>query len=97
VTSPSFIMIAEYCGRLPLYHIDLYRLDTEQIDPAALREYLYGKGVSAIEWVERLPAGVLTEYLEVQLTCVSPDEREIEIRAKGFRSRLVLDEVLRAV
>ncbi len=56
VTSPSFVLENQYRGRLVLYHVDLYRL--ERVEPElwdSLEEHLYGDGVSAVEWAERLP------------------------------------------
>src|SRR4030042_912303 len=59
--SPSFVIIRELHGRLPLYHIDLYRLDRieEGID-LGLDDYLYGRGVCVIEWADRA-LGILPE------------------------------------
>lgn len=55
VTSPTFALVNTYIGgRLPLFHLDLYRLDTrEQILAAGLDEYLHPRGVTVIEWAER--------------------------------------------
>jgi tRNA threonylcarbamoyladenosine biosynthesis protein TsaE len=56
VSSPSFVIENQYRGRLMLYHVDLYRL--ERVEPElwqALEEHLYGTGVTAVEWAERLP------------------------------------------
>jgi tRNA threonylcarbamoyladenosine biosynthesis protein TsaE len=56
VTSPSFVIENQYRGRLMLYHVDLYRL--ERVEPElwqSLEEHLYGDGVTAVEWAERLP------------------------------------------
>lgn len=56
VGSPSFVIESQYRGRLVLYHVDLYRL--ERIEPElleSLEEHLYGDGVAAVEWAERLP------------------------------------------
>ena len=56
VSSPSFVIENQYRGRLVLYHVDLYRL--ERVEPElwqSLEEHLYGDGVTAIEWAERLP------------------------------------------
>jgi tRNA threonylcarbamoyladenosine biosynthesis protein TsaE len=56
VSSPSFVIENQYRGRLRLYHIDLYRL--ERVEPElwqSLEEHLYGDGVAAVEWAERLP------------------------------------------
>jgi tRNA threonylcarbamoyladenosine biosynthesis protein TsaE len=56
VASPSFVIENQYRGRLTLYHVDLYRVD--RVEPElleALEEHLYGDGVTAVEWAERLP------------------------------------------
>ena len=56
VTSPSFVIENQYRGRLILYHVDLYRL--ERVEPElweSLEEHLFGEGVTAVEWAERLP------------------------------------------
>jgi tRNA threonylcarbamoyladenosine biosynthesis protein TsaE len=59
VSSPTFVIENQYRGRLVLYHVDLYRL--ERVEPElweSLEEHLYGDGVSAVEWAERLPDGL---------------------------------------
>jgi tRNA threonylcarbamoyladenosine biosynthesis protein TsaE len=59
VHSPTFALVNEYTtGRLPLFHLDLYRLDTpEQIRAAGLEEFLQPEGVTVVEWVEKLVIG----------------------------------------
>jgi tRNA threonylcarbamoyladenosine biosynthesis protein TsaE len=62
VGSPSFVIETQYRGRLRLYHVDLYRL--ERVEPellAELEEDLYGDGVTAVEWAERLPDELRTD------------------------------------
>ncbi|CEM61584.1 tRNA (adenosine(37)-N6)-threonylcarbamoyltransferase complex ATPase subunit type 1 TsaE [Treponema phagedenis] len=55
VTSPTFTLISEYYGRLPLYHMDIYRLDsTEDFIGIGAEDLLYGQGVCAIEWSEKI-------------------------------------------
>ena len=55
VNSPSFKLINEYHGKIPVYHIDLYRLNSEaDIDGLGLDDYLFGGGVTLIEWAEKL-------------------------------------------
>jgi len=52
--SPSFVILREYHGRLPLYHIDFYRLDRiEELADLGLEEYFYGDGVCVVEWAEK--------------------------------------------
>jgi tRNA threonylcarbamoyladenosine biosynthesis protein TsaE len=75
VASPTFTMVAEYGGRLPVFHIDLYRLEPGAADLYALREYVYGPGVTAIEWVERLPPRALDACLAVRIEYADPGRR----------------------
>jgi len=62
VTSPTFVLACEYkTGRLPFYHIDLYRLESlGEMDDIGLDEYLYGSGVTVVEWADRA-LGLLPE------------------------------------
>lgn len=72
VTSPTFVLMKIYHGRLPIYHFDFYRLDEDDAaDEAAgelgFEEYLPGDGVAFIEWAERLPQLLPTEYLLINI------------------------------
>jgi len=93
VRSPSFTLVVPYeGGRLPLYHLDLFRLQPTALDRLALREYLYGPGVAAIEWAERLGHD-LDDFLEVSLTFVGPESRRLVAAAHGVG----YDELLRTL
>jgi tRNA threonylcarbamoyladenosine biosynthesis protein TsaE len=83
VRSPTFILMAEYPGRLPLFHIDLYRLTPEAIDEAWLREYLFSSGVAVVEWFDRLREPVSDEQLRITLTFGNGDERQLACAASG--------------
>jgi len=86
--SPSFVLIREYYGRLPLYHVDLYRLNNiEEIDDLGLEEYLYGNGICAIEWAKKGLAILPRDYLLIELNYISTYEtqRNISISPKGKR------------
>ncbi len=90
VRSPSFPIILPYPGgRLPLYHIDLYRQDGAD-DREELRELLYGDGVCAVEWYERL-AEPLVDYLAIDLTLVGSTRRSIVAAAHGVGYDRVLE------
>ncbi len=88
VTSPTFIIINEYEGRLPLYHIDLYRLDEGlAIADLGIEEYFTRGGVCVIEWAERL-GGLLPPGAEkIELEVVSEQERKICV-SSGLAARL---------
>ena len=79
VNSPTFTLINEHAGRLPLYHIDLYRVrGSEEALGLGLDEYLHGAGVTVIEWAERaaelLPPATVHIYLSAG---AEPEERTI--------------------
>ena len=81
ITSPSFTIMTVYQGCLPLYHIDLYRLENfGEIEDLGIEEFLYGDGISIIEWGERA-AGLLPEdRVEVSLTLMRNGMRQVKIR-----------------
>jgi len=92
VRSPTFTLINEYHGRLPVYHIDLYRVGKqEELEGLNLREYLYSDGVSLIEWFEYLPAREVDAYLEVAIAHGGGAKREIKFVAHGARYELLLE------
>ena len=82
VTSPSFTLINEYRGRLPLYHFDMYRLaGSGDIHELGFREYFYGEGVTVVEWADRLKGLLPDRRLDVSLRYVDGSSREITIKA----------------
>jgi tRNA threonylcarbamoyladenosine biosynthesis protein TsaE len=94
VMSPSFVILREHHGRLPLYHVDLYRL--ESVDEAVdlgMDDYLYGKGVCVIEWAERARSVLPTEHLVVQIDYAGDEERCFRIEANGPRYRDIIVEL----
>lgn len=86
--SPSFVILREYHGRLPLYHIDFYRLDCiEEIADLGLEEYFYGDGVSVIEWAEKGLQVVPRDNLLISIhyVPVSQTGRSIHLKPHGER------------
>lgn len=79
VHSPTFALVNIYrSGRLPVYHLDLYRLETaQQILSAGLDEFFAPDGISVIEWVERWPGPRPANYRSVQLEVLGENERRI--------------------
>jgi len=98
VASPSFTLVNEYEGPLPLYHIDLYRLDDEG-DLLAIDydEYIRGDGVVVIEWADRIPRAVPPEALWITLQYLDAERREIAFQPQGDRSEKIVEELYRRV
>ena len=94
IRSPTFTLINEYQGRVPIYHIDLYRVsEPGQADGLNLREYLYSEGVSLIEWFEYLADTEVDEYLEVLFAHVSENQRKIHFIAHGEQYDRIIEKL----
>ncbi len=88
VISPTFTLMAEYAGRLPLFHVDLYRLAAEadaEAYAAGLLDEREGSGVTLMEWAERLGAVIDPQRLEITLVEAGETTRRITMEARGAR------------
>jgi len=80
VTSPTFTLISEYEGTLPLYHMDVYRLDsTEAFNDLGVEEMLYGRGVCVIEWSEKVMSELPESAIVIRLETTAAEQRSITI------------------
>ena len=94
--SPSFVVVRELYGRLPLYHIDLYRLDhIEEVVELGLDDYLYGNGVCVVEWAEKGLSVLPIEHLMIQISYLSDTERSFELKPTGKRYLEILAQLKR--
>jgi len=84
ITSPTFSLLLEYKGRIPLYHMDLYRLGNKsEIESLGLPEYFYNDGLTVIEWPERLGNLMPEERLHIDLVISGESSRTAKLTAHG--------------
>ncbi|MBU0483489.1 MAG: tRNA (adenosine(37)-N6)-threonylcarbamoyltransferase complex ATPase subunit type 1 TsaE [Proteobacteria bacterium] len=91
ITSPTFALIHEYPARIPLYHIDLYRLaDQEETETLGLEDYIYGEGLTVIEWPDRLGDLMPENYLGIELIFTGENARTVILTAhhKTWEARI---------
>ncbi len=80
ITSPTFCLISEYYGKMPLYHMDVYRLDSiEDFVNLGTDDMLYGDGVSIIEWSEKIMSELPKRTIVLKITPQEDNSRLIEI------------------
>jgi tRNA threonylcarbamoyladenosine biosynthesis protein TsaE len=94
--SPSFVILREYHGRLPLYHIDFYRLDhIEEIADLGLDEYFYGDGVCVVEWAEKGLQVVPPDNLLITINYISASQtgRSICLKPQGKRYYELIEQL----
>ena len=95
IKSPTYTIVREYEGRLPLYHLDVYRIegDADSID---LDEFLFGGGVTVIEWGHLLGEDLPDAYLELKIL-KEADGRRLLFTAQGSRAERLIEELQNGV
>lgn len=93
INSPTFTLLKEYAGRLPLYHFDLYRIeDPDELESLGFDDYFAGDGVSVVEWADRgereveasgAAEGWPASWLRIRFVKVTSDERLLRCTAAG--------------
>jgi tRNA threonylcarbamoyladenosine biosynthesis protein TsaE len=86
VSSPTFALVHEYPGRMPVYHFDTYRLpDEAAFADLGVDEYFVGGGVCLIEWADRVESVLPQEHLRVMITPTGERSRRFEVEGRGER------------
>jgi tRNA threonylcarbamoyladenosine biosynthesis protein TsaE len=94
VTSPSFTLVNEYTGKVPFYHIDVYRLGSlSEFLSAGLEEFLHQEGVCALEWAERWPEILPDHRITVELIILDEHNREITLSGHHSRATKIINDV----
>jgi len=82
IVSPTFVIVTEHEGRVPLLHVDAYRLETARdAEEIGIRDLLSGDGVCLVEWAEKIAELLPTDCIQVTFTISGDDRREISVAA----------------
>ena len=95
VRSPSFVLVNEYQGRAFMYHLDLYRLEEEELLDMGLEEYMESEGVILIEWAERARDWYPSDYLRVIIKKVEnvPSNRRLTFEPQGLPAQELVSKL----
>ncbi len=98
VTSPTFMLMHRYHGRLPLTHMDLYRLRSpEEAEAIGFAEVFADNGVTVVEWADRFPSLLPSDRLEVLLAHRTVATRSVQFVAQGEGSRALLARIMKVL
>ena len=96
IGSPTFTLINEYAGRMPVYHLDFYRIETPaEFVNLGLEEYLDGEGVAVIEWADKVEALLPEDLVMITLQYIDSTVRTLEIEGIGKRYAELIETVMR--
>lgn len=94
ITSPTFNIIKEYEGRLPFYHMDVYRIESEDdMYDLGYDEYIYSEGVTVIEWSEKIRGILPEERIDVKIDRIDDNKRIMTIEGKGVVYDKITEEL----
>lgn len=96
VTSPTFVIVKEYEGTMPLYHMDVYRLENMEED-IGFKEYFNGEGVSVVEWSKFIEDYLPATRLNIRITFLTENSRQIELDPVGEHFQNVVNQLNEAI
>ena len=93
-SSPSFVLVREYQGRLNLYHIDFYRLDDiREVAELGMSDYLDGEAICVVEWADRALDSLPEEHLLIKFEHLAVNERRLRFEPRGQRYVGLVEEL----
>ena len=96
VSSPSFAILHEYLGRIPLYHMDFYRLNSyDEIYDLGFDEFIFGTGISVIEWFKRMGEDLPEERIEIHISITGENSRNIRLVPFGSEWHHRIPQILK--
>lgn len=96
VTSPSFTIINEYQGKIPIYHFDVFRVSNiEEIIELGYEEYFYGEGLTVIEWAEKIENLLPKDHLKIEIKFKTSYERKISFIPQGNKFNIFWEDLIR--
>ena len=98
VVSPTFVLIQEYQGDRPVYHIDAYRVrDEDEFEQLGPEEYFEGEGITLVEWADRVEPCMPPDRLDVQIEVTGEHSRRFTVRALGHFDPTILDRLTEVI
>lgn len=94
ITSPSFALVNEYEGRVPFYHMDVYRLESlAEFHSAGLEEFFHLKGIVAMEWADRWPEILPEKRINVEFAILDDSRRKITVSGRNVRAKKIIESI----
>ena len=93
VTSPSFVLVKQYMGRVPIYHFDAYRLRSpDEMYDIDCVGFFWGNGISIVEWADKVMECLPDDFIKITIETVGQTSRYIHISYKGERYRNFMED-----
>jgi tRNA threonylcarbamoyladenosine biosynthesis protein TsaE len=93
VTSPSFVLVKQYMGRMPIYHFDAYRIKSpDEMYDIDCVGFFWGEGISIIEWADKVMECLPDDFIKVTIETVGQTSRDIHVSYQGERYRSFMEE-----
>jgi len=90
VTSPTFALVNEYPGRIPLFHMDFYRMtDISELDDIGIDDIFSSNCIAVIEWAEKFPSALPKERLDLSLTILDDQKRTLVLTGHGQQAEVL--------